>query len=312
MGGVGRRWRIAAGLATVGLAAAVAVGGCGSAERAGPTSGGANAGPAQDEAASAAGGLTAERNKQGQPAQQPGGNAGQYVADERAIVYTGSITVRVDNVDSAATRAAAIATGAGGFVGADKRTSNDKSSEASLTLRVPAARFGGVVDEVARLGREESRSISNDDVTEAVIELDTQIANQQASVDSVRRLFGQARTLTEIVSLERELTQRQTELATMQAKKRRLNDLTSLSTITVMLLGPKAKLPDTQPDSGFLAGLKAGWQAFVVSVRVLLTLIGALLPWLVALGVPTYIAVWLARRYGRRARPAGPPAPPAP
>jgi hypothetical protein len=227
----------------------------------------------------------------------------------------------VKDVDSAATRAAAIATGAGGFVGADKRTSNDKSSEASLTLRVPAARFGGVVDELARLGKEESRGINNDDVTEAVIELDTQIANQQASVDSVRRLFSQARTLTEIVSLERELTQRQTELATMQAKKRRLNDLTSLSTITVVLLGPEAKLPETQPDSGFLAGLKAGWQAFVVSVRVLLTIIGALLPWLVALGVPIFAIVWFARRYGRRTRPVpprppsgplGPPVPPTP
>jgi hypothetical protein len=39
-----------------------------------------------------------------------------------------------------------------------------------------------------------------------------------------------------------------------------------------------------------VAGLKGGWHAFVSSVKVLLTILGALTPFVIAIGVP----VWLS------------------
>jgi hypothetical protein len=78
-----------------------------------------------------------------------------------------------------------------------------------------------------------------------------------------------------------------------------------LSTITLELRGPQARPSDSDDgDTGFIAGLKAGWKAFLVSMEVLLTVLGALLPWLVALGVPVFGLAWLLRRLGRRSRPS--------
>lgn len=315
------RRRAAFGLTAAALAAALALTGCGSdgaddsgssmagdAPAGAPQAGDANAGAADRAGAGAEGkaGVGAEDKAGAAPA--------KYEADARSIIYNGSITVRVDNPDMAAQRAVAVATGSGGFVGSDRRTSDGNRSQATLELRVPAERFETVVTDLARLGHEESRSINTEDVTEQVVDLDARIATQQVSVNRTRALLARANTIAEIVSVEGELSKREAELSSLQARKRRLADLTSLSTITLVLLGPEAAVPhDDDPDTGFVAGLKGGWKAFVASLEVLLTVLGALLPWFVALGIPVYGLVWLLRRSGRRrgGRPTPVGAPPS-
>ena len=224
--------------------------------------------------------------------------------DQRSIVYTGSITVRVDDVNAAAARASGLATAAGGFVGEDKRNSGPGSDDATLTLRVPAGKFTEVVNQLAALGKEETRGISTEDVTEQTVDLDARIAVQQARVDSGRRLLAEAKSLNDLVMLEKEVATRESDLASLQAKKRRLADLTALSTITVVLLDPDAATIDS-PDGapGFLAGLSGGWDALRASLAVLVTVLGALLPWLIALGLPAWGIFWAYRRHARR-RPA--------
>jgi Domain of unknown function (DUF4349) len=241
-----------------------------------------------------------------QPAQAP-----DLSVDQRSIIYTGSITIRVEDVNQAAAKATAIADGAGGFVGGDKRNITDGSSDATLELRVPAEKFSSVVDQLARtLGKEEQRGISTEDVTEQTVDLDARITVQQARVDSGRKLLSQAKSLNDLVMLEKEVATREADLASLQAKKRRLADLTALSTITVVLLDPKAEAvhPDGGP-AGFLGGLKGGWNALLASLAVLLTILGALLPWLIAIGVPAWAILYLVRRYVRRRPRPEPPAP---
>jgi len=91
----------------------------------------------------------------------------------------------------------------------------------------------------------------------------------------------------------------------------------ALSTITLHLRGPAAPAPEEETNTGFLAGLKSGWAAFLESIRILLTVAGWLLPWVVAVGAPIWLGIWLLRR--RRpvpvpvtvpAGPAGPAGPP--
>ncbi|WP_305785040.1 DUF4349 domain-containing protein [Symbioplanes lichenis] len=211
--------------------------------------------------------------------------------DQRAIVYTGSITVRVDDVNAAAARTTGIVAGAKGFVGGDQRTSNgaNGSSDATLTLRVPAASFGGVVDQLAGLGTEEKRAISTEDVTEESVDLDARIKTQQARVNSGRTLLARAKDLEDLVMLEREVATRESDLASLQAKQRRLADLTALSTITLVLLDPST---ETAPASE--SGLSSGWHGFLTSLNVVAVAVGFLLPWLVILAIP--VAVIVVRR----------------
>ncbi|MDT5032069.1 MAG: hypothetical protein QOC94_2240 [Actinoplanes sp.] len=124
------------------------------------------AGPAQDGAAQ--GGAAQGGAAKDGPAQDEAAKAPDLSIDQRAIIYTGSITVRVKDVNAAATQAAALAAGVGGFVGGDERHSGNTTTgvnTASVILRVPGDRFTSVVQQLAGLGKEEQRQTSTEDVT---------------------------------------------------------------------------------------------------------------------------------------------------
>lgn len=229
-------------------------------------------------------------------------------AVQRAIIYNGNITVRVTDVNATAAQAQALAIAAGGYVGGDDREIDAGRSSATLILRVPSIQFEATVSALGHLGKEQSRQVSTQDVTENVVDVQARLKTQQASVDRIRALLAQATSINEIVAIESELTNREADLESLEAQLRSLTDLTSLSTITVTLLGPEATLVATHKSStGFVAGLKSGWHAFQASLAALLTIIGALLPFAVVIGIPLLLIVWLARR--RRARrPAAIPA----
>nr|WP_320065814.1 DUF4349 domain-containing protein [Micromonospora sp. RTGN7] len=280
-------------LTAVGLVALLAVGGC-------------SAGGGQQTSADSAG--SAERaapqaeSDAGKAKAGAGGGSPDLRVDQRSIVYTGTMRVRVDEVDAAAQSAVTAVTSAGGFVGGDERRSAGAGAWAELKLRVPAARFAVVLEELAKLGRQEHRSIRTEDVTEETVDLDARIATQRARVESGRKLLARATSIGDLVTLEGEVARREADLASLEAKKRRLADLTALSTITITLAGKDAETSDDESETGFLAGLRGGWEAFAVSVGVLLTVLGAVLPWAVALGLPVALLVVLLRR--RRRRPA--------
>ncbi|MER7443212.1 DUF4349 domain-containing protein [Micromonospora avicenniae] len=290
------------------LVASLAAGGCSAADGTDEASSAAGAADAGAAPPPARAGAPGEAGAPG-PA---GAGAPDLRVDQRSIIYTGTMLVRVDDVDKAARDAVAAVTAAGGFVGGDQRSSVDADARAELSLRVPAARFTGIVDELAKLGRQERREIRTEDVTEETVDLDARIATQRARVDSGRKLLARATTISDLVSLEGELAKREADLASLEAKKRRLADLTALSTITLTLLGRDVSTADESTDLGFMTGLRGGWKVFLSSMTLLLTVLGALLPWLVVLGVPLAALLVLLRRRRRRSPPAAPVGAPPP
>jgi hypothetical protein len=69
--------------------------------------------------------------------------------------------------------------------------------------------------------------------------------------------------------------------------------------VTVRLYGSSAPaVTTTEEATGFLAGLKAGWSSFTGFIAGALTVVGALIPWLLVLG-PVALVVWLVVRRRR-------------
>jgi hypothetical protein len=296
---------------SAGLVLTAALAGC-SGSSTGGSAGSRNAAPAaptQDnfkapaDAAGAAPGAAPQAAQGGGAAAGQGGAAvkpEQLPASTRSIVYNGSITVRVDDVNKAANELVGLATGAGGFVGGDQRSLDAGKSTATLTLRLPADKFSKSLDDISHVsgGKEQSRQVSTEDVTGKVVDLAARIQAQQASVDRVRGLLAKAQTIAEITSVESELSRREADLESLKGQQRSLDDLTALSTIAVTLLGPEVVAqPKPKPaQGGFLGGLKKGWHAFATTIGVILTVLGAVLPFALILGVPLGLVWWWRRR----------------
>jgi hypothetical protein len=303
-----RKWTShrAGRLAAAGLVTLVAAAGCSAQSR-------SSSAPAADTAAGRSVPGPGSQAERGAAATRPGSQANLLDAvrrrapvNTRAIVYKGDMTVRADDVDKPAAQATTIAVGAGGVVAGDNRREDGDDSTADLVLRVPAGAFRETVDKVAKLGKELNRGIHTDDVTDAVVDLDTRIASQKASVNRTRALLARAEAIGDVVTIEGELARREADLGSLQAQQKSLADQVTLSTITVHLIAPHAAAPAKAAGPSFLTGLNAGWHAFVASVNGLLVVLGALLPFLVTLGIPVIAAVLLLRR--RRRPPAPVPA----
>ena len=225
----------------------------------------------------------------------------------RDVVFTADLSVRVEDVASAVTRAEGIVGAAGGLVAGEETSRNPDSpatAQGRLTVRVPAAAFRSTLAALAALGTPISQTQTAQDVTEEVTDLDSRLATQRASVERVRALLAEAKVIADIVSIEGELARREAELESLQARRARLGDLTTLSTIIATFTGPGVEPVVAAGDQGFLAGFGDGWAAFKSVVVVMLTVLGAVLPFVLvgaAIGLPLLAL--------RRRRHTAPPQP---
>lgn len=320
----------AAAPATVMLAVAMLtvalLAGCGGGSATTSSSGTVASGaPGAREASGTQGAPGAQRGdgKDGAATSLPGGRAGAAapaISDQR-VVRTADMTVRTGDVPAASTKVRQAAQDAKGFV-ADERTSTTPGDpraedavrrrgyvESVFTLRVPTSALDRVMEQVASTGTVLSRTQSSEDVTTQYVDTRSRVLSQTASVARVRALLARATSLGDIVQIEGELSRRQADLESLQAQLASLENRTALSTLTVSLTPTALARPPAPTVGGFLGGLRSGWAALLASMTVLLTVIGAVLPFLVVLaliGVP--ILLWLRRLRARRPN-AGQPQP---
>lgn len=224
-------------------------------------------------------------------------------AYDRKLARRADISLTVSDVDQAAAKVRAIAASAKGLVIAEAISSEPDDPAlggfSTITVSVPTASLDATLDQIAGLGKVHARNATTDDVTAQYVDTESRVKTMQASVDRVRALMGQATKLGDVVSLEAELSRRQADLEATQSQLAALKDSVALSPIEVRLSTDEKVLAQAEPTTGFLAGLQSGWTAFTGSVTVLLTVVGALLPFaVVAALVLVPLVVWLRRRSG--------------
>ncbi|GAA2252046.1 hypothetical protein GCM10010415_09900 [Streptomyces atrovirens] len=276
-----RSLRPAHALAGVLLAAALAVSGC---SGAGDDSGAAGA---ADKAAAA----PAEGRAEGQAAQEdakqgaPGGSAdgARATAPPKTtanhIIRTASLTVRVEDVPKALDEARTTTENAGGYIG-DETTDRDEEGHehTRVVLRVPVGEYDEVLADLEGTGKLLERSAKAQDVTDQVVDVESRITTQRASVARIRELMDRATELSDVVTLEGELSSRQADLEALLAQQASLKDRTSLATITLSLSETPVEEAEKDDDPGFVDALAGGWDAFVTMLRWLAVAIGAVLP----------------------------------
>ena len=233
------------------------------------------------------------------------GAAGNAVdlTTQQALIKTGAVSLRSTDVGKTRYDVQVLVDEQGGQV-ADDKTETDKSGEplrARMVLRVPVDSFEDVMNELGSMETLASTTTSSEDVTTQLIDVEARIKAQQASVERVRQLLAQAQSIRDIMAIESELAQRQAELDSLAQQQAYLKDQTSMATVKVNIeRTPDPKAPVTKDDdSGFLAGLAAGWDGLKTTVVAVATVVGALLPFAVVLllvGVPVWLLVRRMRK----------------
>lgn len=157
----------------------------------------------------------------------------------RLLVRRAALDVVVDDVSRAAARAEAVLVSSGGYVERERRA--DRS--ASFTLRVPEKSLGATLDSLATLGTVASRRVSAEDVTEQAIDLDARLQSLIATRDRLRKLHETATSVTEVITVERELGRVQGEVDSLEGRLKHLRSSAALAAVELsirqkIVLGP--------------------------------------------------------------------------
>lgn len=250
---------------------------------------------------------------QGGPGEVPGATLTPKLA------RTARVSLTVTDVERAAAQLRDLARSVNGQVTAENLVTAEAGQEPSspgptstIVITVPADRLDSTLDQLKSVGPVTARVVSSEDVTTQVADVDSRITTLNASIDRLRELWRQAGGVRELSELEAQLTARLSERDSLVAQQKALEGRVATSPITITLNTPPP--PGQLETSGFLGGLAAGWNALVSSSRVLLTVLGAVLPFAVLLALVALPVLWWRRRVRRLRTPAPvpPPAPDAP
>ncbi|MCH7788500.1 MAG: DUF4349 domain-containing protein [Acidobacteria bacterium] len=152
----------------------------------------------------------------------------------RDIIKTGTMTIEVDDVLTASAEAEAAIEALGGAVFGQHTVAHETATTV-FTFKVLPEDFGKAQTALAQLGDVVERTVSVQDVTDRVVDLESQIATSEASVARLRALLAKATDLNTIVQLEQQLLARETTLETLRGQLRTLDDQVALSTIVLTI-----------------------------------------------------------------------------
>ncbi len=273
--------------------------------------------PAAKTAEAAPAASSAARSSSGGSGSGRQGGTGTAVrlAPAASIIYTAQLTVRAASVGSAAAQAARIAQGAGGYVSSETTSANpDHPSEATaaVQLKIPVASYVTTLGQLAgQLGRQVSLHQRAQDVTQQVADVTSQVTSAEAAIAQLRTLLSHAGTVGDLLSVQNQINTEEANLESMQAQQRALSRETSYATVTLILLGPRARPPAHRPKAPptLAGGFGTGWHALRTAVSWTLAFLGAIAPFAAVLAVAGF-AIYHARRWLTRRSPPAEPASP--
>jgi Domain of unknown function (DUF4349) len=222
-----------------------------------------------------------------------------------SIIYTAGLTVRAPNVETAVSRATSITESAGGYVSAEHTSLSRNRSVRTMVdiqFKIPVSSYPATLAALGVLGTKQSETQRALDVTQTVADVSSRVTSAKSTIVQLRKLLARAGTVNGLLSVQNQISQEEASLEALQSQQRALASQTTYATVSMVILGPAPvhRHHHSKAAAGFLSGLIAGWHALgKVTVRVL-TVAGAVLPFVLILALVAAAAYAARRRLARR------------
>ncbi len=234
------RVRGAVGLFLFVIAALAAA--CGGSAGQGPGGGPVGA-PAATSAAASAGGGQANAGGNGNPGNGngSGGNGNQGGGDPGVIdqvglliVKNGALAIQVEGLDAALDAASRAIAALGGYASASQRSGDGDNAQATVTYRIPVARWDEALGGLRGLGQKIiDERYSTEEVTAQVVDLEARIANLRSTEAAVQAIMDRAGSIEEVLTVQSELTSIRGQIEQLTAQKTNLEGQSAYSTLSV-------------------------------------------------------------------------------
>ncbi|CAN5821583.1 hypothetical protein BH24CHL6_BH24CHL6_02120 [soil metagenome] len=232
----------------------------------------------------------------------PVADAESGLRDGALIVYTGRLKLEVAEIEPVVDAATSVVVGLGGYVAGSQEQNTAAQQSASVTYRVPAARWTEAIRALRALAlRVVNEHTESAEVTAQVVDLDARIANLRASEAALQEIMTRAGTIDDVLKVQRELASVRGQIEQLTASRDQLRDQASYGTLAVTFESPVVAATVAQEGwqlgaevDRALADLIRIGQA-VTSVGIWLSVV--VLPVLLPLAVLVLVAYRLRRRF---------------
>jgi hypothetical protein len=173
----------------------------------------------------------------------------------------------------------------GAYLSSSQSSRQDNQLETTLEIRVPGQNLDPLLDKLVQESINlDFRNISSEDVTTEFVDMHARLKAKKAVEARFLDLLNQAKTINDILQVERELKNIQEEIETIQGRMNYINARAAFSTITLTIYENNISAPGANQ---FLVrvsnALKFGWELC------LSLLIGLLYVWPVLLLLPAIV-----------------------
>jgi len=212
---------------------------------------------------------------------------------ERMVIYNAYLSLETREIQSILDKVRSLAERYGGYVAGSSRSTYGMQAIADITIRIPKDKFHAAVQEIETYGKVLDESTTSEDVIEQYIDLKARLENLERQEKRLHDILEMARTVEEVLNVERELERVRGEIESLQGQVNYLERSVAMSAITVHLVEPPP--PFTPPGMDWGETLETALRGLFAVVRGLVILAITLIPFAI-IGVPVYYVYKLRKR----------------
>ncbi|MDR3552971.1 MAG: DUF4349 domain-containing protein [Clostridia bacterium] len=227
--------------------------------------------------------------------------------DSRKIIKTAQINLETVTYDSSIVKLEAIVAQYGGYIqdsevqGRGEGSSTEERT-ASYTVMVPAPKLSDFLGSVGNVGKIRSKVIKGEDVTQQYTDTQSKLKMLDTEQDRLLDFMKKASTMADMLTVEKQLTEVQTQIEELTTDIKQWDTLVSLSTVTITV--SEVSELTTAPGVGFGGKIASFFSASVKAlgkfIEVITLGLVAALPFLVFFGVIAVIVLVIIRFTRRR------------
>ena len=199
------------------------------------------------------------------PEKEGGSNAEEVYQSELRIIKSGSLNIESTTFDETDKLIRDTAEQMGGLITDRTIYGSTGNRTGSYTVRIPSDSFDQFFDSVVGSCTVIQQSVTSDDVTEQYVDLQTRLETNQRKYDRLLELLDKAETLTDVYSIQSEISDVEYEINTITGTLNGLDSRISYSTISVELYETRSET--AVGDSSFGSELKASFENGLSSFR---------------------------------------------
>jgi hypothetical protein len=221
---------------------------------------------------------------------------------ERLIIKTGEVTVVVKDVPETIKNIASYIEKNGGFVVSSQVSKSGLAPYGEITVRIPAKGFESGLLEIKTLGDVQRENVTGNDVTEECVDLDARLRNLLATEKQFLIILEKAEKITDILAVQRELSQVRSNIEVMQGRMKYLKTSADMSSLTVYLSTDPNVLPTIEDSNEWkpLAVLKSAVRGLIAVGKGLANVV-IYLAVFIPLWILIALVIWGVRALIRRA-----------